>query len=62
MDHSRHAVTKHLAEDEFADEDDGAQGEQVLQEKLNRRTFVVARRSLLALSNLVAATEVFLPK
>lgn len=43
-------------EDENEDADDGEQG---LQEKLNRRTFVVASRSLSALPQWVSVTEVF---
>lgn len=51
------------ADDEQADDaddaDDAEDGEQGLQEKLNRRTFVVASKSLAALPNWVSVSEVF---
>lgn len=51
------------ADDELGDEaddaDEGDDGEQGLQEKLNRRTFVVASKSLASLPNWVSVTQVF---
>lgn len=50
------------ADDEFADDADGADEddtEQGLQEKLNRRTFVVASKNLASLPNWVSVTQVF---
>lgn len=50
------------ADDELADDADGAEDddtEQGLQEKLNRRTFVVASKSLSSLPNWVSVTQVF---
>ncbi len=51
------------ADDELGDETDGADevddGEQGLQEKLNRRTFVVASKNLASLPNWVSVTQVF---
>jgi len=51
------------ADDEQVDEADGAddedEAEQGLQEKLNRRTFVVASKNLASLPNWVSVTEVF---
>lgn len=51
------------ADDELGDEADGADegddGEQGLQEKLNRRTFVVASKNLASLPNWVSVTQVF---
>lgn len=50
-------------DDELGDEsegaDDGDDGEQGLQEKLNRRTFVVASKNLASLPNWVSVTQVF---
>lgn len=47
-------------DDELSDEaDDADEGEQGLQEKLNRRTFVVASKSLLSLPNWVSVSQVF---
>jgi hypothetical protein len=47
-------------DDELTDEaDDADEGEQGLQEKLNRRTFVVASKSLLSLPNWVSVSQVF---
>lgn len=50
-----------VADDEFADENgtDSEGDELGLQEKLNRRTFVVASRALEALPNWVSVSEVF---
>lgn len=52
-----------VAEDEQGEEadagEDGDETEQGLLEKLNRRTFVVAAKSLAALPNWVSVTEVF---
>jgi hypothetical protein len=50
-----------VADDEFADENgtDSEGDEQGLQEKLNRRTFVVASRALEAQPNWVSVSEVF---
>jgi hypothetical protein len=46
-------------DDELSDEaDDADEGEQGLQEKLNRRTFVVASKSLLSLPNWVSVSQV----
>jgi len=51
------------ADDELGDEaegaDEGDDGEQGLQEKLNRRTFVVASKNLASLPNWVSVTQVF---
>lgn len=50
------------ADDELADDADGADEddtEQGLQEKLNRRTFVVASKNLASLPNWVSVTQVF---
>lgn len=50
------------ADDELADDADGAEDddtEQGLQEKLNRRTFVVASKNLASLPNWVSVTQVF---
>lgn len=50
------------ADDELADDADGTEDddtEQGLQEKLNRRTFVVASKSLSSLPNWVSVTQVF---
>lgn len=50
------------ADDELADEADGTEDddtEQGLQEKLNRRTFVVASKNLASLPNWVSVTQVF---
>lgn len=50
------------ADDELADDADGAEdddAEQGLQEKLNRRTFVVASKNLASLPNWVSVTQVF---
>ena len=48
------------ADDELDDEAEEADdGEQGLQEKLNRRTFVVASKSLLSLPNWVSVSQVF---
>lgn len=51
------------ADDELGDDADGADeaddNEQGLQEKLNRRTFVVASKNLASLPNWVSVTEVF---
>lgn len=50
------------ADDELADDADGTEDddtEQGLQEKLNRRTFVVASKNLAALPNWVSVTQVF---
>jgi hypothetical protein len=51
------------ADDELGDEADGADegddGEQGLQEKLNRRTFVVASKNLASMPNWVSVTQVF---
>lgn len=50
------------ADDEQVDEAEGAdddEAEQGLQEKLNRRTFVVASKNLASLPNWVSVTEVF---
>ena len=53
-----------VADDEFADEngDNGTEGDgevQGLQEKLNRRTFVVSSKALAALPNWVSVSDVF---
>lgn len=47
------------ADDEIDDEDEDDAGEQGLQEKLNRRTFVVGSRALLQQRNWVSVSEVF---
>lgn len=51
------------AEDELGDDtdsaDEGDESEQGLQEKLNRRTFVVASKNLASLPNWVSVTQVF---
>ncbi len=47
------------ADDELADDADADDSEQGLQEKLNRRTFVVASKNLASLPNWVSVTEVF---
>lgn len=50
------------ADDELADDSDGTEDDdtdQGLQEKLNRRTFVVASKSLSSLPNWVSVTQVF---
>ncbi|MFP8835296.1 DUF262 domain-containing protein [Hydrogenophaga sp. XSHU_21] len=50
------------ADDELVDDADGAEDddtEQGLQEKLNRRTFVVASKNLASLPNWVSVTQVF---
>jgi len=50
------------ADDELADDADGTEDddtEQGLQEKLNRRTFVVASKNLASLPNWVSVTQVF---
>jgi len=51
------------ADDELGDDADGAEegddSEQGLQEKLNRRTFVVASKNLASLPNWVSVTQVF---
>lgn len=51
------------ADDELGDDaegvDDGDDNEQGLQEKLNRRTFVVASKNLASLPNWVSVTQVF---
>lgn len=51
------------ADDELSDEaegaDEGDYGEQGLQEKLNRRTFVVASKNLASLPNWVSVSQVF---
>jgi hypothetical protein len=49
-----------VADDEIADDvEDAEEGDQALQEKLKRRTFVVASRSLSGLPNWVSVTQVF---
>jgi hypothetical protein len=49
-----------VPDDEVAEDvEDGDENEQALQEKLNRRTFVVASKSLLALPNWVSVSRVF---
>ena len=48
-----------LPDDELADEAENGDGEELLIEKLNRRTFVVASRQLQALPNWVSVSEIF---
>ena len=53
-------VSPVVAEDEVSDEiEDGEENESALQEKLNRRTFVVASKMLQALPQWVSVSEVF---